>query len=56
MEGKLSSYETLNNRRGLSSSDWKTVQSKVCRANIEQLYFLKQVIDQELVKRNNQVY
>jgi hypothetical protein len=39
---------------GLNSIDWQTLNSKVKRANVEQLIFLKQVIDSELIKRTGQ--
>lgn len=43
-------------RQGLKSSDWLEVNSKVKLANIQQLQFLKSVIDDELIKRLGQDY
>ena len=40
--------------QGINSTDFKTLDSKLKRANVEQLHFLKLVIDNELVKRNHQ--
>lgn len=56
MEVNLKKYDSLTYRRGLTSKDWQTVRSKVAHANIEQLLYLKQVIDEELVHRNGQGY
>jgi hypothetical protein len=37
--------------QGLNSKDWKEVLSKVKRANIQQLEFLKSCINTEILKR-----
>lgn len=36
---------------GLNSTDWLSVQSKIKRANIQQLQFLKLCCDEEIQKR-----
>jgi len=41
-------------RQGLNSYDWKEIKSKIAHANIEQLLFMKNMIDNEMVKRNGQ--
>jgi hypothetical protein len=41
-------------QQGLDSEDWKAINSKVKRANVEQLIFLKGVIDTEIIKRTGQ--
>lgn len=40
--------------QGLNSQDWQEVNSKVKRANVVQLTFLKQVIDSEMLNRTGQ--
>lgn len=39
---------------GLNSEDFKSITSKIKRANVEQLTFIIEAIKTEIVKRNNQ--
>lgn len=43
-------------RQGLNKEDWLSVRSKLAFANVEQLIFMKKMIDDEMVKRNGQQY
>lgn len=40
--------------QGLNNEDWQTILSKIKRANIEQLIFIKSSCDTEIVKRKRQ--
>jgi len=40
--------------QGLNQKDWRTLTSSVKRANIQQLYAIKNYCDTEIIKRKEQ--